>query len=74
MTKNPCDVINVPNGGIAVGEKADITIVDLNKKWTVDSSKFVSKGKNTPFNGMELYGLVEMTFVDGNKCYVRDDD
>ncbi|MBQ9716251.1 MAG: dihydroorotase [Clostridia bacterium] len=74
MTKNPCKVINVPNNGIAVGEKADITIIDLNKKWTVDSSKFVSKGKNTPFNGMELYGLVEMTFVDGNKCYVRDDD
>ncbi len=74
MTKNPCDVINVANGGIAVGEKADITIVDLNKKWTIDSSKFVSKGKNTPFNGMEVFGQVEMTFVDGNKCYVRDDD
>jgi len=74
MTKNPCDVINVPNGGIAVGEKADIAIVDLNKKWTVDSSKFASKGKNTPFNGMEVFGMVDMTFVDGKKCFVRQDD
>ncbi len=72
MTKNPCEVLKIANGGIAVGEKADITIVDLNKKFTVKSSTFVSGGKNTPFDGMELYGTVDMTFVDGTKCYVRD--
>lgn len=74
MTKNPCKALKIANGGIALGEKADITVVDLNKKWTVDSAKFVSKGKNTPFDKTELYGRVEMTFVDGNKCYAADND
>lgn len=73
MTKNPCSVLKVPNKGITVGEKADITIVDLNKTWVVDSAKFVSKGKNTPFDKKELCGTVEMTFVDGVKRYQRED-
>ena len=54
------------------GEKADLTVVDLNKAWTVNPSKFASKGKNTPFAGKELFGAVEMTFVDGDKKYARD--
>lgn len=72
MTKNPCEVLRINNNGIVVGEKADITIVDLNKKFTVNSKTFVSKGKNTPFDGMELYGTVDMTIVDGTQCFVRD--
>ena len=72
MTKNPCSVLKLPDKGIAVGEKADLTVVDLNKAWTVNPSKFASKGKNTPFAGKELFGAVEMTFVDGDKKYARD--
>ena len=72
MTKNPCSVLKLPGKGIAVGEKADLTVVDLNKAWTVNPSKFASKGKNTPFAGKELFGAVEMTFVDGDKKYARD--
>ena len=72
MTKNPCSVLKLPGKGIAVGEKADLTVVDLNKAWTVNPSKFASKGKNTPFAGKELFGTVEMTFVDGDKKYARD--
>lgn len=72
MTKNPCSVLKLPDKGIAVGEKADLTVVDLNKAWMVNPSKFASKGKNTPFAGKELFGAVEMTFVDGDKKYARD--
>lgn len=50
---------------IKVGENADISIFDLNKEYTIDSSKFASKGRNTPFNGYKVYGKCEMTIVKG---------
>ena len=50
---------------IKIGENADITVFDLNKEYTIDSSKFASKGRNTPFNGMRVFGKCEMTIVSG---------
>ena len=44
-------------------------IADLDKKWTVESAKFLSKGKNTPFEGHELYGEVQYTIVNGEVKY-----
>ena len=37
------------------GRSADFTAVDLDEKWTIDPKDFVSKGKNTPFTGREVY-------------------
>ena len=34
-------------------------------KWKIDSSKFKSKAKYSPFDGMEIKGKVMMTFVNG---------
>ena len=56
-------------GEIAEGKVADFTIVNVDEEWTVDSSKFVSKGKNTPFNGYKLSGVVKYTIVDGDVKY-----
>ena len=39
------------------------------EEWIVDSTKFVSKGKNTPFNGYKLSGVVKYTVVDGKIKY-----
>lgn len=50
---------------IKIGAPADISIFDLNKEYVIDSSKFASKGRNTPFNGYKVYGKCEMTIVDG---------
>ena len=44
---------------------ADVMLADLNEKYVIDSKDFVSKGKNTPFNGTEVYGRVKYTIVDG---------
>lgn len=65
LSKNPAKVFNLRGGRIGVGEVADLTIIDLNQKQTVDTSKFSSKGKNTPFVGWELYGWPSYTIVDG---------
>ncbi len=50
---------------IKVGEKADITVFDLNEKYKVNPDEFLSKGKSTPFEGMELYGKCKMTICNG---------
>ncbi|MGN0823713.1 MAG: dihydroorotase [Candidatus Coproplasma sp.] len=69
MAYNPAKTLNLSGGEIKVGEVADLAIVDLNAKYVIDGSKFISKGKNTPFNGYEVYGKVCTTIVDGEVKY-----
>jgi dihydroorotase len=52
-------------GVIRVGGKADLTLIDLDRKWKVDVSSFYSKGRNCPFNGWELQGKAILTIVAG---------
>jgi dihydroorotase len=52
-------------GLIKEGDKADLTLIDLNRKWKVDANSFYSKGRNCPFNGWELQGKAILTIVAG---------
>ena len=61
------------NGGLKEGETADLAIVDLGERFRIDSSEFLSMGHSTPFEGMEVYGRVKMTFKDGNVVW-KDKD
>ena len=72
MSANPAAILNLQGGRLEVGAPADLTIVDLNKVWTIDPKDFVSKGKNTPFAGREVYGRVKYTVVDGDIKYRED--
>lgn len=65
MSYNPANILNLEGGELKEGAPADITVADLNEKFVIDSKKFLSKGKNTPFNGYEVYGKVLYTIVDG---------
>ncbi|MCM8899674.1 dihydroorotase [Caldicoprobacter algeriensis] len=65
MSKGPADILNIDAGTIGVGKPADIIVVDLDREYTVDVSKFYSKGKNSPFHGHTLKGKVIHTIVDG---------
>ncbi len=69
MSFAPADILKLEGGKIAEGGVADIMIADLDKKYVIDSAKFVSKGKNTPFNGTEVYGEIKYTLVDGEIKY-----
>lgn len=51
---------------IAVGEKADLTVFDLNEKYTVNHDDFLSMGRSTPFENVEVYGKCKMTLCNGN--------
>jgi dihydroorotase len=66
---NPARVLGLPGGTLAAGSPADITVLDLQKKKTVDPGRFASKGRNTPFGGWALKGWPVMTIVGGNVVF-----
>jgi dihydroorotase len=74
MSTAPAEILGIDGGSIEVGKPADITIIDVEKSYTIKGSDFVSKGKNTPFEGMEVYGVIECTMADGNIIYKREDE
>ncbi|WP_234121717.1 dihydroorotase [Clostridium hydrogenum] len=71
MSKNPAEILRVNKGRIEVGFEADLVVLDLDKKYEINSNEFQSKGKNTPFNGMEVYGEVLRTLKSGKTVYVK---
>ena len=68
MSINPRKVFRI-EGGIKPGDRADIVLLDPNKEWTVDSSKFYSQGKVTMFDRREMKGDIAMTIYRGNVVY-----
>jgi dihydroorotase len=69
MSVNPARVLGISGGSLTEGAAADLVIADISHEYTIDSSTFVSKGKNTPFDGKKVTGRVEMTLVDGEIVY-----
>lgn len=69
MSTKPATIFNLPYGKLEVGAVADITIIDLDKEMEIDSTQFLSKGKNTPFNGYHVAGWPVMTLVGGKVAY-----
>ena len=66
LTINPARILGLNKGTLSVGSDADITIIDLDKEWQVDVTKFKSKGKNSPFQGWHVKGVVEVVIVGGH--------
>lgn len=69
MTVNPSRIMNIPCGQIKEDGLADFVIVNENAVYEIDSSKWYSKGKNTPFNGYKVNGEILATIVDGKVVY-----
>lgn len=72
MSSAPARILGFEEGRLEQGAPADITIVNLDGEYVIDNSKFVSKGKNTPFNGFKVNGIVEYTVVDGEIKYQKE--
>lgn len=73
MSGNAGRIMEVRKGKIEKGYDGDIVLLDLNKEIIIDGEKFISKGKNTPFNGMKFYGQVIMTLKNGEVKYINKD-
>ena len=68
MSINPRKVFRI-EGGLNVGDRADIVLLDTDKAWRVDSNNFYSMGKITMFDGRDMVGDIAMTIHRGNVVY-----
>lgn len=73
MSGNPGRIMKVNKGKIEKGYDGDVVLIDLDKEIVIDGEKFISKGKNTPFNGMKFYGELVMTLKNGEIKYSLKD-
>ncbi len=69
VTLNPARIMGLPGGKISAGEAADLVIVDPDSHWICRAENFVSKGRNTAFEGWDFRGTVTHTIVGGNVVY-----
>jgi dihydroorotase len=65
MSTRPAEIFKLPGGNLRIGSPADVTLLDLRSWRTVDSTKFKSRSRNTPYNGMRLRGGPVATIVGG---------
>ncbi|SEP33452.1 dihydroorotase [Propionispora vibrioides] len=65
MSANPARILGIEAGVLGEGKLADITIINPDLEWTVDSRKFYTRGKLTPFEGRQLKGKAVATIVKG---------
>lgn len=63
LSANPKRILGIED------QKADFAVIDINTKYKIEKADFVSKGKNTPFDGCEVFGRVVLTIVDGEVKY-----
>jgi dihydroorotase len=73
MSTNPATLLKIPKGTLKKGAAADITVIDLQKLWTVDREQFYSKSRNSPFHGWHLKGKAVLTMVSGAVKYSEID-
>nr|WP_042197071.1 dihydroorotase [Kibdelosporangium sp. MJ126-NF4]CEL22723.1 Dihydroorotase [Kibdelosporangium sp. MJ126-NF4]CTQ89863.1 Dihydroorotase (EC 3.5.2.3) [Kibdelosporangium sp. MJ126-NF4] len=73
MSERPAEIAGLPDHGrpIAVGEPANLVLVDPQAMWTVNGARLASLAGNTPYEGMELPGVVRATMLRG-KLTARD--
>lgn len=70
MTAAPARILGLTGKGrLEPGADADVTIIDPKAAWTVDPSKFKSKGRSTPFAGTKLTGRAAHVIVGGRVCF-----
>ncbi len=69
MSLNPAKLLGLNQGLVEEGLKADLVLVDSNCNDIIDTSKFISKGKNNPFDKQKILGKVLMTIRDGKIMY-----
>src|SRR5947208_2779519 len=65
MSTAPAAMFHLPGGTLKPGAAADVVVLDVAARWTVDPTAFLSKSRNTPFAGRALTGRAVLTVVGG---------
>ena len=70
MSFAPARILGLENkGSVSEGKTADLVVFDPSREYEIDTDTFLSKGKNTPFDGWKVKGDVKYTLVDGKLVY-----
>jgi dihydroorotase len=70
-TAGPARVMGLPVPSLNTGAPASIALLDLSSKWTVRARNFLSKSRNTPFEGRELIGRAVRTIYRGKTVWTE---
>ncbi len=73
VTAAPSRLLDLPTGRLYAGAPADLVIFDPDKPARIEPDTFISKSKNSPFDGRLVQGQVIRTVVDGRTIYTADD-
>ncbi len=68
-TLGPAEVLGLPLPSLAAGEIADLVLIDTYTPWTVQSQRFHSLARNTPFEGWTLPARALLTIAQGKLVY-----
>jgi dihydroorotase len=72
LTIEPAKAFGLTGGKLQVGERADLTVVDLETETKIDPETFLSKGKNTPFTDWPCKGWPTLTIVNGKIVWSKE--
>jgi dihydroorotase len=69
ITHHAAKILGVPGGALALGAAADLCVFDPNAHRVLTGARLASAGKNSPFLGYEMQGIVRTTIVGGRVVY-----
>lgn len=70
ITSHAADIMGITKAGhMSIGSRADLCVFDPASEFTVTREGLRSQGKNTPFLGHSLPGVIKATFVEGVKVF-----
>lgn len=71
LTIGPASVVNLNKGTLSTGADADVTVINPDVVWKIDTKQFRSKSRNSAFDGWNVTGRAESVVVSGEVRYRR---
>ncbi|MDZ7640415.1 MAG: dihydroorotase [Desulfurivibrio sp.] len=65
LSTNPARILGIPGGRLAVGEAADLTLIDPDRKFTFRAEQLKSRSRNSPFLDWSMEGKAILTIMAG---------
>jgi dihydroorotase len=65
LAATPSTLFGLPGGRIAVGQEADLVLLDPDAPWQIVSDRLKAAAGNTPFDGLPVQGRVVHTIKGG---------
>ncbi len=72
LTNRPAEILALPGGHLRAGQPADLIVFDPGRAWRIKEARFLSKSKNSPFDGRPTQGRVLRTVVGGRSIFTLD--